>query len=154
MAWVLAPADDKPVPLVELAADDLEGAKLDAAVSFPMHLKQTLTNWRVSFPAQIGDTDVEVVQGTMNGRTPVNFYFDKKTGLLMRMVRYSDTKVGLYSTETDFSDYRDVAGVKMPYHISVAWMDGRADMVLSQIQPNVSIDDAKFGKPAIPPPGK
>jgi len=36
----------------------------------------------------------------------------------------------------------------------VAWMDGRADMILSQIQPNVSIDDAKFAKPAIPPPGK
>ena len=154
MAWVLAPADDKPVPLVQLTADDLEGAKLDAAVTFPTQLKQTLMNWRVSFPTQIGDTDVEVVQGTMNGKTPVNFYFDKKTGLLLRMVRYSDTKVGLYSTETDFSDYRDVAGIKMPYHISVAWMDGRADMILSQIQPNVSIDDAKFGKPAIPPPGK
>jgi outer membrane lipoprotein-sorting protein len=97
---------------------------------------------------------VEVVQGTMNGKTPVNFYFDKKTGLLLRMVRYADTKVGLYSTQTDFSDYRDVAGIKMPYHISVAWMDGRADMILSQIQPNVSIDDAKFSKPAIPPPGK
>jgi photosynthetic reaction center cytochrome c subunit len=154
MAWVLAPSDDKPVPLVQLTADDLDGAKLDVAVTFPTQLKQTLMNWRVSFPTQIGDTDVEVVQGSMNGKTPVNFYFDKKTGLLLRMVRYSDTKVGLYSTETDFSDYRDVAGIKMPYHISVAWMDGRADMILSQIQPNVSIDDAKFGKPAVPPPGK
>lgn len=153
-AWVLAPTDDKPVPLVQLTADDLEGAKLDAALFFPTELKQTLMDWRVGFPTQIGDTDVDVVQGSMNGRTPVNFYFDKKTGLLMRVVRYADTKVGLYSTQTDLSDYRDVAGVKMPYHIVVAWMDGRADMILSQIQPNVSIDQMKFDKPAIPPPGK
>jgi photosynthetic reaction center cytochrome c subunit len=150
MAWVLAPTDDQPVPLVPLTADDLDGARLDTAVSFPLQLKQSLIGWRVSFPTQIGDEDVEVLQGSTNGRTPVNFYFNKKTGLLMRMVRYSDTKVGLYSTQADFSDYRDVAGVKMPFHILVAWLDGRADIVLSQIQPNISIDEAKFGKPAVP----
>jgi photosynthetic reaction center cytochrome c subunit len=150
MAWVLAPTDDKPVPLVQLTADDLDGARLDTAVTFPAQIKESLMDWRVSFPTQIGDEDVEVIQGSTNGRTPVNFYFNKKTGLLMRMVRYSDTKVGLYSTQTDFSDYRDVAGVKMPFHILVAWLDGRADIILSQIQPNVSIDEAKFGKPAVP----
>jgi photosynthetic reaction center cytochrome c subunit len=152
--WALYSRDDKPVPLLPLLGDDLEGAKLDAILAFPGQLKQSLTQWRVSLPETVNGKDVDVVQATANGRTPINFYFDQKTGLLVRMVRYSDTKIGLYSTQTDYSDYRDVAGVKMPFHIQVAWLDGRSDIILTQIQPNVPIDPSRFSKPAEPPSPK
>jgi outer membrane lipoprotein-sorting protein len=49
--------------------------------------------------------------------------------------------------QTDYSDYREVAGVKMPFHWTVTWTDGQSTTELSAMQPNVPIDAAKFAKP-------
>ena len=51
-------------------------------------------------------------------------------------------------TQTDYSDYRDVAGIKMPFRWTVAWLDGRSTFELSDVQPNVAIEGAKFARPA------
>jgi len=151
--WVAMPTDDKPIPLLPLIEGDLIGARLDAAICFPTSLKPILSQWRVSTAIQINDKDVEVIQGTADGgRTPVNLYFDSKTGLLVRQVRYTDTKVGLSATQVDYDDYRDVAGVKMPYKWTVSWLDGQTMYTAKEIQANVTIDAAKFGKPAPPKP--
>jgi hypothetical protein len=66
------------------------------------------------------------------------------------MVRYTNLPVGLIPTEIDYSEYRDVAGIKMPFHIVKTWVDGRSIVELSSIQPNVPIDAAKFTRPAPP----
>lgn len=151
--WVAMPSDDKPIPLLPLIQGDLIGARLDATICFPAALKQALTDWRVSTPIMINDKDVEVVQATADGgRTPVNLYFDSKTGLLVRQVRYTDTKVGLSATQVDYDDYRDVGGVKIPYKWTVSWLDGQTFYTATQIEVNVPIDAAKFSKPAPPKP--
>jgi outer membrane lipoprotein-sorting protein len=36
----------------------------------------------------------------------------------------------------------------MPFRLTTTWTDGRATTELSQIQANVPVDAAKFGKPA------
>jgi len=76
----------------------------------------------------------------------MKLYFDQKTGLLLRSLRYTNTVVGLNPTKVDYSDYRDVAGVKMPFHIVVTWTDGQATIDLSEIQPNTPIDPAQFAR--------
>ena len=38
----------------------------------------------------------------------------------------------------------------MPFHWTVTWTDGQSMIELSEIQPNVAIDAAKFEKPAPP----
>jgi photosynthetic reaction center cytochrome c subunit len=149
-AWNAAPATDSPVPVVELAGGDLDGARLDAELSFPSQIKQTLKQWRVGYPATIDDKDMQVVQGTSDGRYPVNLYFDSKTGLLVRLVRYTDSPIGLSPTQIDYSDYRDVSGVKMPHKWTITWLDGRAIVELNQIQANAAINTARFAKPAPP----
>ena len=145
--WIAAPNTEKPVPITDLTGGDLNGAKLDAELSFPGQIKQALTQWRVGFPTTIDDRDVQLVQGTMDGRYPVNLYFDK-AGLLVRSVRYTDSPVGLNPTQVDYADYRDVAGVKVPFRLTVTWLDGRAQIELTDVQPNVAIDAAKFARPA------
>jgi hypothetical protein len=84
----------------------------------------------------------------MAGETRVKLFFDKQTGLLSRVVRLSKTIVGLVPIEIDYSDYREVAGVKMPYQWRVTWTGGQSSYRLDNIQPNVAIDPAKFAKPA------
>ena len=56
--------------------------------------------------------------------------------------------MGTVPTQTDYSDYRDVAGVKMPFHTVVTWTNGQNTIELKEIRPNVTIDAARFARPA------
>ena len=154
--WMAAPAMDKPFPVIRLSGGDLDAVRLDAVLSFPAGIKQAITNPRVG-SSSIDDKDVAVVQGTANGgRSSVKLYFDGKSGLLVRQVRYADTMIGRVPVQVDYSDYRDVAGagVKLPFHVITTWTDGRSDVVLASAETNAAIDAAKFNQPPPPAPPK
>jgi outer membrane lipoprotein-sorting protein len=144
--WIAAPL--RPVPVLALSGSALEGTKLEAELSFPVRIKQVLSNWRVGLPATINDRDVQVVQGTAAGGSIATLYFDAESGLLVRLLRYSNSAVGRTPTQIDYSDYRDVSGIKMPFRWTVTWLDGKENVELSEVQPNVPIDASKFAKPA------
>ena len=143
---------DKPMPLMPLSGGNLEGAKVEAMLLFPAQLKQAFTQWRVT-STSIDDRDVQVLQGTNPRQPPVNLYFDQ-SGLLVRLVRFVDTAVGRVPTQIDYSDYRDVAGIKIPFKWTATWTDGQSTAELTEIQLNVAIDAAKFARPAPAPPPK
>jgi outer membrane lipoprotein-sorting protein len=149
-AWTAAPSTERPVPVLALSGGDLDAARLEAQLSFPARIKQTFTRWRAGAPATIEDRDVEVVQGSTPGRAPATFFFDKASGLLTRLVRYVDSPVGRIPMQTDYADYRDVAGVKLPFRISATWLDGRSTIELSDVKINVLIPPTTFLKPAAP----
>ena len=148
-AWISGQPADMPVTPLDLTGGALEGAKLDAVLSFPARIKQSLTQWKPATPAIIDDKDMRLVQATSDGRYPINLYFDSATGLLTRVVRYADSPVGLSPTQIDYSDYRDVAGgIKMPFKWTVSWLDGRSTITFSEVTPNAAIDAGKFARPA------
>jgi outer membrane lipoprotein-sorting protein len=146
--WVAAP--NNPVPLLPLAPGaELDGARLDAQLLFPAQFKQALIQWRAGFPVtSIGDSDVQVIQGIGEGKTRVKLFFDQATGLLTRQVRYAGTLVGANPIQIDYADYRDVSGVKMPFRWTVTWTNGQSTYEITEIQPDVPIDAARFAKPA------
>jgi hypothetical protein len=146
--WVAAPASDKPVPLLAMTGQELDGARLEALAFFPAGIKQALTNWRSGYPTTIGDRDVNVLQGTMPGGGTATLCFDVETGLLTRLVRWSTSPVGRIVTRVDYSDYRDAAGVKVPHRWTVTWLNGRSHYELTRVQPNVAIPATRFAKPA------
>jgi photosynthetic reaction center cytochrome c subunit len=151
----------------QLTGTDLDGARVDAQLSFPGQIRQILTNLRSGPPTTIADLPapasqsalqqgvpteqthvVDVVQGTGPRGLLVTLYFDRQSGLLLRELRYGSSPIGRIPTQIDFADYRDVNGIKLPFRITFAWLDGRDSIVLSQIATNVPVDAAKFGRPA------
>jgi len=149
-AWIAG--SDKPVPLMPLTGGNLDGAKIDALVAFPAQIKEAFSQWQVGATA-IDDREVHVLRGTNPRQPPVNFYFDE-SGLLVRVVRFGDTAVGRVPTQIDYSDYREVSGVKMPFKWTVTWTNGQSTTELSEMQGNVSIDAARFARPAPARPPK
>jgi photosynthetic reaction center cytochrome c subunit len=141
---------DKPVRLLPLLPGaELDAVKMDAALWFPAGIKQALTEWRTGFPiTTIEDKEVTIIQGTAAGKSRIKLFFDNQSGLLVRQLRYSDTPVGTVPIQVDYSDYRDVAGIKMPFKSVVTWTNGQTIVELNNVQPNVSIDAPRFGKPA------
>lgn len=151
----------------QLNGSDLDGARFDAQLSFPGQIKQILTNLKAGPPTSISDLPapdsqsslqkdvalgqnhmVDVVQGTGPRGLLVTLYFDRQTGLLLRELRYGSSPIGRVPTQIDYADYHDINGIKLPFRLTYAWLDGRDSIVLNDIKTNVPIDEAKFGRPA------
>ncbi len=133
-----------------LSGAELEGARLDAQLAFPSRIKQTLTRWRTGPVSTINDHEVNVVQGNGPDGLVATLYFDRDSGLLVRMVRYNNSPIGRVPTQVDYADYRDVNGIKIPYRWTFSWLDGRDAFELNDVKLNVPIDTAKFGMPPVP----
>ena len=147
IGWTASPQN--PVALLPLAQGELDGARVDAALFFPLNVQQALGNWRSGFPLTgIGKSDVEVIQGTSPGGMRVKLFFDQGTGLLLRQVRYSATMVGTNPIQIDYEDYRDLSGVKLPFRWIVTWTNGRSTYQFDEVQANLPVDAGKFAKPA------
>jgi hypothetical protein len=163
--WVRTPLNV--VGEFQLIGSDLDGARVDAQLAFPGQIKSIFTNLKSGPPTTITDLPaptsqssvlqgavgnqshvVDVVQGTGPRGLLVTMYFDQQTGLLLRELRFGLSPIGRVPTQIDFSDYRDVNGIKLPFRMTYAWLDGRDAIVLDEIRTNVPVDDAKFGRPA------
>jgi len=64
------------------------------------------------------------------------------------MVRWNQTAVGPVPTQTDYEDYRDISGIKMPFRTIITWTDGKSTIELKDVRPNVPIEAARFATPA------
>ena len=147
--WVSAPF--RPVEVMELHGAELDSARADAELLFPANVKQALTNMRSSVDF-INDRTVFVVQGN-KGNAIVTLFFDQETGLLTRMVRSTPSPVGRLPVQIDYSDYREAAGMRLPFKWTMTWLDGRSNYELTEVQPNAAVDAARFAKPGPPKPG-
>jgi hypothetical protein len=145
--WIAAPETEKPVPLLALTGQELDGTRLEVELLFPARIKQALSNWRVGAPMTIDDREVLPVQGTTAGGATATLCFDSESGLLSRLVRFSESPVGRLVTQIDYADYREVAGVRMPFRWTVSWLNGRSVYELTDVQANVPIDSSKFARP-------
>jgi photosynthetic reaction center cytochrome c subunit len=130
----------------QFTGSELNGVRADALLSFPGSIKTAVTNTRTS-TSDLGDKDVEVVQGSGPGGILITLYFDKKTGYLVREIRYSNSPVGRIPTQTDYDDYRDVQGIKFPFQYTFSWLDGKEQYKITKYEINPTIPAATFAKP-------
>lgn len=69
--------------------------------------------------------------------------FEKQTGLLLRFATEFDGT----SLRYDWDEFRDVAGVKMPYKLSAQEGPYSYTLRFTEVKQNTPIDDAKFKRP-------
>ena len=142
--WHAGP--DTAIPLINLTTGNLDRYRLDAAVAFPTALRSTYNDWRVGRTAD-ETQEYMVLQASENGQPIVNLYFDEK-GMLSRLVRFDRTPVGFVPTQIDYSDYRDVAGVKVPFKKVISQTYMQATWEFTDIQANPTIPATRFQRPA------
>ena len=130
-----------------LTSGNLDRYRLEALVAFPAGIKNAFQGWKVGRTA-IDGRPVQILQGTNPPLLPVNLYFDTKSGLLVRLVRWNATPVGPVPTEINYDDYRDVAGIKMPFTWTVSQTYMQMTIKLSELRPNAPFDATVFAKPA------
>lgn len=135
-------------PTRDMHGSDIDGASMDADLHFATHLKGMFSQVETQGTEKVGDHDAYLVVGKRDGKTPLRLYFDEQSGLLVRLVRYGETPLGLLPTQIDYADYRELNGVKVPFRWTLARPSGQFTIQAKDIKQNVAVDEAKFAKPA------
>jgi outer membrane lipoprotein-sorting protein len=134
-------------PTRPMSDQDNNVAKLDADLHFAADVKQIFSSFQVRDSEKIGDREVYLVVGKNDDQPPVRLYFDAESGLLVRMVRYTETPLGRNPSQVDFADYRDADGVKIPYRWTLARPGQRFTIQVTEVKQNVPVDDSQFAMP-------
>ena len=141
---------NQPGRLHIMSAAENDAARIDADLYLAAHLKTLYQKFRVDAGEKIEGHDTYLVVGRTEGQPPLRLYFDKESGLLLRLVRYAETPLGRNPTQIDYMEYRDSGGVKFPFRWTLARPGTQFTIQVDQVQQNVPIDDGRFAPP--PPP--
>jgi photosynthetic reaction center cytochrome c subunit len=136
-------------PVHMMNAGESAGARIDADFHLPVDAKSLRNNWKPAPGETIDGHAMNVLVGQTEGQPPLRLYFDAQTGLLVRLIRYTETPLGRLPTQVDYADYRDADGAKVPYQWSISRPGNRFTIQVEQLQQNVPVDDSKF---VAPPP--
>jgi hypothetical protein len=123
-------------------------SSLDAEFYLPLRLKEMYPQLRRGRPEMVNGAECEVLNGSAPDRPAVRLFFDKKTGLLTRVLRFAETPLGRNPTQIDYADYKTFDGVTIPTKWTLSRPNGRFTIQVSEVKSNAPIDDAKFTKPA------
>lgn len=107
-------------PVRDMDGADLDAARIDADLHFPLHIQQACAELRVEYPERVRDQEAFAISCENLAQPPVKLYFDEHSGLLMRLVHFADSPLGLVPTQTDYDDYRSVDGVETPFRWTIA----------------------------------
>ena len=138
----------------ELSGQQLSDLKLSLQLFRNLRLKEQYTRFRGPRRDKISDRDVFFMEGTTADNRRERLYFDAASGLLLRRITDMTTMIGTIPEQTDFEDYRDVDGVKLPFLVRVSSVDPGNPIItrkFDEIKLNVPIDDTKFSQPTAPP---
>jgi outer membrane lipoprotein-sorting protein len=133
---------------------DLTGDQLEAMRSstFPTPLlqyKQDGARAELLGKEKVGDKDAYVLRFTPKTGPVSRQFMDAETYLLVKSVATVNVpQLGTIEQTVELSDYRDVDGVKVPYHMRSVNQVQAVTITFEKVEHNKAIDDGSFAKPA------
>jgi photosynthetic reaction center cytochrome c subunit len=138
--------------VTEETGDSLDRVKEWASFLTGLDLKQAYSRSMVSGIEKIGGHDAYRVFAFRKGGGMERLYFDKESGLLLRVDLRIDSPLGSLPQETNYEDYRAVGGVRVPFTIRVGRINSTTIYKWQSVEANVPVGDERFEKPASAPP--
>ena len=140
--WMSVPGRMHP-----MNAQESDGIRMDADLAFAADLSSMFSKVEMEPGEKLDGHPTWLVTGEREGKPPVKLFFDQQSGLLARLIRYTDSPLGLNPLQIDFADYRDSGGVKIPFRWTQARPGNHFTIQIDSSESNVAIDDAKFSPP-------
>jgi outer membrane lipoprotein-sorting protein len=99
---------------------------------------------------KVGDRDAYVLRFTPRAGPSSRMFFDAETYMLLKsVITVNVPQLGSDLEQTvEFSDYRDVDGVKVAFRARSSSQIQSLTITLSKVEQNTPIDDSMFSKPA------
>lgn len=142
--WVQTPAGT----FTDSSSQEIAELDRDAEVYSPGKIRSLFAIMKLESRARLNGRDMYVVEGKPERGPAEKLFFDVENGLLVRwdMARRQPQR-GTVFVKVHLEDYRDVAGVKVPFKVRFAFESFTFTVNVEEMQVNIPIDDAVFRKP-------
>ena len=138
VAWEKYPGRDSASNLSSLS-------KRDAEFYLPLKFRETYPNATLKGSEILNEHETFVIEASAAGN-PKRWYFDNKSGLLLRAETRNSSGKTLDSV--DYDNYSMVDGIQEPFSIRLVDRDGTDfNIKLSEVKHNILIEYASFDKP-------
>lgn len=138
-----------PMGSIDMSGQMLEDMKRDSLLHPELQLKLIYAKIEVKGKGKASDRDAWIVVMTPEKGNPVTAWFDAETFLMLKTSGVRITDQGEAEIETEFGDYREVAGtgMKAPHLIKQKLPVGEIITRITEIKANTDIPDSRFAKP-------
>jgi hypothetical protein len=135
------------------APRDLQGMQMQQALrladfGLPLRINDRYTSLNVSRYADVDGKPAIVLTGRPYADVIEQLYFDRASGLLLRRQVATRTGLGELGEQIEYSDYRDVSGVRVPFSVRHATWNSVANYKMTDVKINAPVADSAFTKPA------
>jgi hypothetical protein len=126
-----------------------ESASIDAQMYFAARVREMYEEFHAWPGEEISERPtVLLTAASTPGHPQIRMCFDQETGLLLRLIRYTETALGNNPAQVDYTEYRETDGVKIPYQWTLARPNGAFTIHIDRVQQNVSLDQKLFEPPS------
>ncbi|MGB7925319.1 MAG: c-type cytochrome [Pyrinomonadaceae bacterium] len=111
-----------------------------------LKLRELYPKMTLAGKERVNEREAYVIESKVDDKRIERLYFDTQTGLLVRIVGLDETLLGAIPDQSDFSDYREVDGIKLPFTVQASYVDPWIGWTrkFTEIKHNVPVDDARF----------
>jgi len=148
VGWAKSPWDGLRVK----EGEELAKVKRDASLHRQLDFKTRYPNLAFKGIEKLDGEEAQVLESKPSGSSAERFSFSVKSGLLVRQESEYDGPQGRISADIRLEDYRPADGVKYPhvlkFKMNAAGQQFEFSIKVNEVRNNVTIEDAKFAKPA------
>jgi hypothetical protein len=143
-AWIQTAKGVTPI-----TGDGLRRSLAAIVVYNPVKIPDSLSSATVTGVARVDDRDAYVLRLETSPTESMQFFFDVESGLLLRRVAVTNTILAPLNIQWDFSGYRDVNGLKLPFVIRTSDVAAYDTTIrrFTEIKIDPALDDLIFDAP-------
>lgn len=130
-----------------LEGEEKVSAKRAATLSLITSWHEVYSDARTVGPEDVDGKPTWKVEMTPKEGKPETFYFDRDSGLLVRISAIFSTPLGDISTESTMSDFRSIDGILTPFTMTEKAMSQNIVMKFKNIAYNVALPKGRFDLP-------
>ena len=143
--WIKTPEGQR-----QMNAQELARIRRLADLFSGLRLREQFARVAVTGKQSIGGRDTYVVEAVAAYGHAEKFFFDARTGLLRRRLVLSPASFGPDPEQTDYEDYREAGGVRLPFNVVFSYLDDNHNGTArryTEVKHNLPLDDAQFDPP-------
>lgn len=131
----------------EKEGKELQQAMIAANFYREINLDKLYGDLKVTGTATVEGKEAYVVEAMNEGLPAEKFYFDTKTGYLLRSDATLISPEGNQPATIHYDDVREVDGVKLPFKIRTKLPQFEVVVVTSEVKHNLKVEDTTFARP-------
>ncbi len=129
---------------MDVTGEQLEQLKIESAMELLLNPEEYGVTFTFEGTENVNEKPCHIIKLTSKSGTTSKYYFDDETGLKVLEKKTVQSQMGTMEQTIEYSDYKEVAGVKFPHKLKQSFGPQAVEVTVSSIKVNTNLSDEIF----------